>query len=337
MDNLFNDVFRLPSIKELKQTMSEVDFKLLEYSITGGRAIYMDITLALGGGGSKGNSHIGVIRRLEKEGFRIRAVAGTSFGGLVAVLYALGHSPDQMEDIFASLDQSQFYGHAPNDGPSLMGLAGVTRLLEETIGDATFADLKLPCVLTAVDLKSGNEVLLSKGRLVDAMLATIAMPGIFPARYIDGLELVDGGTLDPVPVAPARMLAPRLPVVAVVLTMPMGAPPQTWRLPFQRYWAGRIVTSLLSKMRYDSVWDVFTRSLDITSRAVTQYRLEMDRPEVIVRPDVHDIDTLDVVDIHEVAKRGEAAVIAALPQLRSVFTWRNRWRRSIGVYNHRSV
>ncbi len=141
----------------------------------------MDITLALGGGGAKGNSHIGVIRRLEKEGFRVRGVAGTSFGGLVAVLYALGYSPDKIEETFASLDQTQFYGHAPDDGPSLMGLAGVTRLLEETIGDATFADLKLPCVLTAVDLKSGKEVLLSKGRLVDAMLATIAMPGIFPA------------------------------------------------------------------------------------------------------------------------------------------------------------
>ena len=297
----------------------------------------MDITLALGGGGAKGNAHIGVIRRLEKEGFRIRGVAGTSYGGLVAVLYALGYSPDKMEEVFASFDQTQFYGHAPDDGPSLMGLAGVTRLLEEMIGDRTFDDLKLPCVLTAVDLKSGQEVLLSKGRLVDAMLATIAMPGIFPARYIDGLELVDGGTLDPVPVAPARMLAPRLPVVAVVLTLPMGIPAQSWRLPLQKYWMGRIVSRVLSRMRYDSVWDVFSRSLDITSRAVTQYRLEVDRPEVIIRPQVYDIDTLDVVDVHEVAQRGEAAAEAALPKLRSLFTWRNRWRRSMGAYNQRSL
>jgi NTE family protein len=297
----------------------------------------MDITLALGGGGAKGNAHIGVIRRLEKEGFRIRGVAGTSYGGLVAVLYALGYSPDRMEEVFASFDQTQFYGHAPDDGPSLMGLAGVTRLLEEMIGDSTFDDLKLPCVLTAVDLKSGQEVLLSKGRLVDAMLATIAMPGVFPARYINGLELVDGGTIDPVPVAPARMLAPRLPVVAVVLTLPMGIPAQSWRLPLQKYWMGRIISRVLSRMRYDSVWDVFSRSLDITSRAVTQYRLEVDRPEVIIRPQVYDIDTLDVVDVHEVAQRGETAVEAALPKLRSLFTWRNRWRRSMGAYNQRSL
>ena len=298
---------------------------------------FMDITLALGGGGSKGNAHIGVIRRLEQEGFRVRGVAGTSFGGLIAVLYALGYSPDEIEEYFTSLDQKQFYGRAPNDGPSLMGLAGVTRLLEERIGDITFDDLKLPCVLTAVDLKSGNEVLLRKGRVVDAMLATIAIPGIFPVRYIDDLELVDGGTLDPVPVAPARMLAPRLPVVAVVLTMPMDVPPQTWRLPFERYWIGRVVSRVLTRMRYDSIWDIFSRSLDITARAMTQYRLKIDRPEIIIRPEVYDIDTLDLVDVHEVAQRGEQAVEAALPQLRSLFTWRNRWRRSIGVYHQRSI
>jgi len=297
----------------------------------------MDITLALGGGGAKGNAHIGVIRQLEREGFRIKGVAGTSFGGIVAVLYALGYSADKIEEIFASVDQTQFYGRGPNDGPSLIGLAGVTRHLEEMIGDCTFADLKLPCVLTAVDLKSGREILLSKGRLVDAILATIAMPGIFPARYVDGLELVDGGTLDPVPVAPARMLAPRLPVVAVVLTLPMGIPPQRWSLPFDKNWSGMLLSHLINKTRYTSLWDIFSRSLDITSRAMTQYRLEVDHPEIIIRPQVYDIDTLDVVDVHEVVKMGEKAVEEVLPQLKTLFTWRTRWRRTIGVSNQRSI
>lgn len=297
----------------------------------------MDITLALGGGGSKGNAHIGVIRRLEKEGFRIKGVAGTSFGGIIAVLYSFGFSADKIEEVFASVDQTQFYRRGPNDGPSLIGLAGVQRHLEEAIGDATFDDLKLPTVLTAVDLKSGREVLLTKGRLVDAILATIAMPGIFPARYVDGLELVDGGTLDPVPVAPARMLAPRLPVVAVVLTLPMGIPPQRWDLPFGKHWSGMLLSRLFSRSRYTSLWDIFSRSLDITSRAVTQYRLEVDRPEIIIRPQVYDIDTLDVVDVHAVVKKGEEAVEAVLPQLRNLFTWRTRWRRTIGVYNQRSL
>src|SRR5215510_13567034 len=178
----------------------------------------MDITLALGGGGSKGNAHIGVIRRLEKKGFRIKAITGTSFGGLVAVFYALGYSPDEIEEMFASRDQTQLYGHISNDGSSLLGLAGTTAFLEEVIGNRTFDDLKLPCILTATDLNSGKEVFLSQGSLVEAILSTIAMPGVFPARRVDGVELVDGGTLDPVPVVAARSLAPKLPVVAVVLT-----------------------------------------------------------------------------------------------------------------------
>ncbi len=297
----------------------------------------MDITVALGGGGAKGNSHIGVLRQLEKKGFHVRGVAGTSFGGLVAVFYAMGCSPDEREEIFSSADQRRFYGHAPNDGPSLMGIAGVARLLEERLGDLTFDDLKIPCVLTAVDLKSGMEVLLSKGRLVDAILATIAMPGIFPVRHIDGLELVDGGALDPVPVRPARMLAPRLPVVAVALAMPMGVPARPWSIPFDKYWAGMILSRLFSKMRYSSVWDVFSRSMDVTARAMTQFRLEMDRPDIIIRPLVEDIDTLGIVDVHEVVKRGEAATEEALPQLRSLFTFRNRWRRSREAYNQRSL
>jgi hypothetical protein len=70
---------------------------------------------------------------------------------------------------------------------------------------------------------------------------------------------------------------------------------------------------------------------------VTQFRLEVDRPEIIIRPQVSDIDTLDVVDVHEIARRGEQAVESALPQLRSLFTWRNRMRRTIGAYNHRSL
>ena len=75
----------------------------------------MNITFALGGGGAKGNSHIGVIRCLEKEGFKINAVAGTSFGGLVAVFYALGYSPDDIEEMFSALDHSQLYGHSPDE------------------------------------------------------------------------------------------------------------------------------------------------------------------------------------------------------------------------------
>ena len=288
----------------------------------------MNITLALGGGGAKGNSHIGVIRQLQNEGFKIQAVAGTSFGGVVAVFFALGYSPKQIEDLFASLDQKELYGHNPSEGPSLLGLGGATKWLKGTIGEHTFADLKIPCILTAADLRSGREILLSEGSLVDAILATIAIPGIFPAKRIGDLELVDGGTLDPVPVAPARSLKPGLPVVAVALTMPMGQPAQTWGIPLPEYLPQTLIERI-SKLRYTQALDVFVRSLDMIMRAVTEYRLEVDKPEIIIRPQVADIDILDTVDVREVALKGDQAVQEALPKLKKLFAWQNRLRRVI--------
>jgi len=288
----------------------------------------MNITLALGGGGAKGNSHIGVIRQLEKENIKIEAIAGTSFGGLVAIFYGLGNSPDQIEEMFAALDQTQLYGFAPNEEPSLLGLAGVTKWLNEVIGEKTFDDLNIPCAITASDLQCGCEVLLTKGLLVDAILATIAVPGIFPARRIGEWELVDGGTLDPVPVAPARALNPSLPVVAVVLTTPMGVPAQTWNIPIPEYFPRQLIERI-SKMRYAQALDIFSRSLDMVTRAVTEYRLEADKPEIILRPQVTDLDLLERVDVHAVAKKGEEVVEAALPEIKKLFTWQNRLRRAI--------
>jgi NTE family protein len=291
----------------------------------------MNITLALGGGGAKGNSHIGVIRRLEKEGIKIDAVAGTSFGGVVAAFYALGYPVDQIEDLFAVLDQTQLYGIAANEAPSLLGLAGVTKWLIDVLGDKTFDDLKIPCAVTAVDLQCGCEVILSKGSLVDSLLATIAIPGIFPARHTGEWELVDGGILDPVPVALARtLITANLPVIAVVLTKPIGVPAQTWNLPFPNY-LPRPLIERISKLRYAQALDVFSRSLDIVTRAVTEYRLKVDKPEIILRPQVTDIDTLDLVDIHEIAKKGEEAVEAALPEIKKLFTWQSRLSRAFGA------
>ena len=290
----------------------------------------MNITLALGGGGFRGAAHIGVIRRLEQEGFHIKGIAGTSFGGIVGVLYAAGYRTNEIEEIFCTLDQKSLYGHGPEDGPSLIGFAGARQSLINILGDRSFNSLRIPFAVTATDLKTGSEVVLSSGLLVDAILATIAMPGIFPALHIGDFELVDGGTLDPVPVVPARALAPRLPVVAVSLTLPIGSAARTWSVPLPSY-VPRALIDRFSRMRYGLALDVVLRSMDITSRAVTDYRLEMDKPDVIIRPRVGNIDTLDIINVHEVIKIGEQAVDEALPLLKRKFTLRKRIRRALGA------
>lgn len=274
----------------------------------------MDITLALGGGGAKGNAHIGVLRKLEREGFRVRAIAGTSFGGLVAALYAAGKGPDEIETLFHSVDQARLYGHLSGEGPSLLGLAGATKWAENVFGALTFKELRIPCALTGVDLNAAREVILDEGSVKEAVLATIAVPGIFPSRRLHPWDLVDGGTLDPVPVSVARSLAPKLPVVAVVLTSPIGEPTRNMRVSIPSYVPAPIAQRL-SNMSLARAFDVFLHAVEIGERQMTELRLEVDKPEVIVRPAVHHINLLDRVNVSEVARLGEQAVEQVLPEL----------------------
>ena len=81
----------------------------------------MDISVALGGGGSRGYAHIGVLRKLEQEGFQIRAIAGTSAGGIIAAAYAAGNTPAEMEDVFSKLDQSTLFARSAHEGPGILG------------------------------------------------------------------------------------------------------------------------------------------------------------------------------------------------------------------------
>ena len=283
----------------------------------------MDITLALGGGGAKGNAHIGVLRRLEKEGYKIRSVAGTSFGGLVAILYAMGNSPDELQTIFESVDQTQLYGRDSQDGPALLGLAGVRKWLYQVVGEKTFGDLQIPCAVTAVDIKTGGEVILSEGKLKDAVLATIALPGIFPAHRLGDMELMDGGVLDPVPVLVARMLSPGLPVVAVVLNDPIDKPVHPYIIPVPSI-IPRQIAERITRMNLAQSYDIFMRAVDVSSRAVAHFRLELDKPDVIIRPHVHHIQLLDKVSVAEVAQMGELAVEKVLPQIKRATSWERR-------------
>jgi len=288
----------------------------------------MEITLALGGGGAKGNSHIGVLRRLEKEGFKIHAIAGTSFGGIVAAMYAAGYTPDEIEDNFAQVDQARLYGRSMEEGPSLLGLAGVRKWLDYVLPGRTFADLDIPCAVTAVDLNCGCEIVLDHGPVKDALLSTIAVPGIFPAHSWQDWELVDGGVLDPVPVSVARSLSPSLPVVAVSLHAPMGEPARSMGMPVPSG-VPKPILDRLAHIRYAQAFDIFLRSVDVGNRAVAAYRLAVDKPDVIIRPNVSDIELLEKVDVREVARRGDIAVEAALPELRKMVTWSSRLRRSL--------
>ena len=288
----------------------------------------MDISIALGGGGSRGYAHIGVLRRLESAGYSIRAAAGTSAGGIVAVAYAAGYSPDELEAMFAELDQSRLFARSPDEGPGILGLSHAAKLFEEFFGDRTFSDLRIPCAVVAVDLKACREVVLNQGRLVDAVLATIAVPGVFPPKQVGDAQLVDGAVLNPVPVSVARSLAPSLPVVAVILDIKDQVTGGFTSLPLPVP-VHPLIVERLTRTRVAQSFNIFLQSVDVGSRALAEMRLRMDNPEVVIRPDVNGIGLLDVVDIHKVVRKGEEAATSALPDLQQALAWPNRLRRRL--------
>jgi NTE family protein len=274
----------------------------------------VEITVALGGGGAKGAAHIGVLQCLEEAGYTVRAIAGTSIGGIIAAIYAAGYHPTEMLDRFNDLNFKNLYTRRSNDGPALLGVAGIYDILSGMIGEKEFSELPIPLVVTATDMKTGREVLLKAGRVIDAVLATMALPGVFPPQEISPYFLADGGLVDPVPVEAARRFAPHLPVIAVPLSRP-DAEENHFIEPLN-YLESQPILHTIARLRVAQAFNIFVKSFDISSRRLTELKLQVDKPEVIIRPPVDEIELLESVNIPEIAGRGYQATKDALPQIK---------------------
>lgn len=167
------------------------------------------VGLALSGGGPRGLAHIGVLRVLEREGIPVDVLAGTSMGGLIAAGYAAGLSPEDLEKEAMAMARVRRLLRLIDPGLPEAGLMRGQRIqayFEEILCPLTFADLKTPLALVAVDLNAQREVILTEGSLSLALRATISVPGLFTPVEIDGQRLVDGGVLDNLPIDAAQHL-----------------------------------------------------------------------------------------------------------------------------------
>ena len=290
----------------------------------------MDISLALGGGGIKGLAHIGVLECLEDAGFKIRSIAGTSVGGLVGAVYAAGYTPREILAVVNSINPDKLYVRHPSDAPSLLGYTGLADALVDVLGESQFTDLKIPFACTAVDTKTTHEIYLNEGRVLDAVLAAIAIPGIFPPLIRGNAELVDGGILDPIPVNLARCMSPKLPVIAVALNPDRAdwhripefniVPPPSLPIPAP-------LIEGFSRMRIGQAMRMFLHSMDITARMLTELKLEVDKPDVIIRPDVHDYGMLDAVEPEKLVEAGRRGAVEAVPRIHKSLSWSNTIKR----------
>ncbi len=161
------------------------------------------VSLVLGSGGARGLAHIGVIHWLEEHGYDIRSISGCSMGALVGGIYAAGKLDEYeswvravtRKDIVTLIDLA--WG-----GGGLVKGDRIIHTLVDLVGEITIEDLPIPYTAVAVDLKHEKEVWLQSGPLFDAIRASISLPLFFTPSQINDMTLVDGGVLNPVPIAP---------------------------------------------------------------------------------------------------------------------------------------
>jgi len=166
------------------------------------------LALVLGGGGARGLAHIGVLKALEKNNIKVDLVVGTSMGAFVGGFYAAGISVYEMEEIALSVDRVMVAKMlAP--GLSSSGFVDNERIrkyLKRYLGELNIEQLQIPFASIATDLITGEEVIIDKGSLVEAIMASIAIPALFQPVYHSNRYLIDGGLTNPLPVSAAKKL-----------------------------------------------------------------------------------------------------------------------------------
>lgn len=162
------------------------------------------VSLVLGSGGARGMAHIGVIHYLLDHGYHIGSISGCSIGSLIGGVYALGKL-DVFESWLRQIKKSDI-ASLLDFSWSMSGLFKgdkVINTMVELIGDTRIEDLPIDFTAVAADIHNEKEVWINKGQLFDAIRASISLPLFFTPFVHNGIELVDGGVLNPVPIAPA--------------------------------------------------------------------------------------------------------------------------------------
>ena len=265
------------------------------------------VALVLGAGGARGLAHIGVIEAIEARGLRIAAIAGTSMGALVGGIYASGQLP-AYRDWALGLTRSDVF-RLLDFGIGRPGLFTGDRLmaeLQQIVGQHRIESLPIPFTAVATDLRAQREVWLTQGPLFDAIRASMAIPLVFTPVKLGGRELVDGGLLNPVPIAAMRQA-----LVDVVIAVDVnartasartresqpanGGARESARLPVaaggeadaEEETVGSMFAQWFTRKAGEQaktgLVDLMARSLDTMQGQLSRMQLAFDPPDILIR------------------------------------------------------
>jgi len=297
------------------------------------------VGLALSAGGARGWAHIGVIETLLAAGVPIDCVAGTSMGALVGAALAADRLAP-LHEVAVELDWKRVLSHFVELSFPRAGLIDGRRILQflkRHVGEPLIESLARPYAAVATDVGTGREVVLRSGKLLEAVRASIAIPGLFtPAVTASGV-LVDGGLVNPLPVSTARALGADFVIAVDVIRAPLPVSmlrrewnfPRRSRLPQPRSELGkrlhkalesafagwnRVRTHARGTDRSDlpNLFEIFGNAARIVQRQITDMRLEREPPDLLIQPAVQEIRTMDFHRAAEAIAAGAAAAASAL-------------------------
>lgn len=300
-----------------------------------------NIGLALGSGSARGWAHIGVIRALADAGIEVKCIAGTSIGSLVGAAFAL-NKIDVLEAFARQLDWKQIVLFLDVTFPrsGLIDGEKITDFFRSHVREMKIEELPLPYCAVAADLSTGREVILNEGDLIEAIRASISVPGIFTPLKKNGGFLVDGGLVNPVPVSAARNKGADY-VIAVDLNHDIFdkksannigpvAPPtkhavgqfisKQWRivqdLNKRRSEFNSPAASQVSQWMHrdptPNIFEVLTTSSNIMEAQITAARLATDPPDLLIQPRLGHIRFLEYHRAQEAIDEGYREATARL-------------------------
>lgn len=301
----------------------------------------LSVGLALGSGVARGWAHIGVLRALDYYGIRPDVIAGTSIGAVIGAAYLAGQL-DPMEDWARGLTRMRMMSYLDFKVRTggMIGGRHLTKLMADLLGRERIEALNRPLVAVATDMLTGHEVWLRHGRLVHALRASCALPGVFPPVPLDGRWLVDGALVNPVPVSACHALGAQLTIAINLSTdftgrvragsdIPTAAgydflngmpeddrQPESVRASLRDSLTRRLFRR---EAQHPSMLSVMFAALNIVTDRISRSRLAGDLPDLHIVPKLGHVGLFEFHRAAESIEEGEAAVARALPDIRDAF------------------
>ena len=252
------------------------------------------VSLVLGSGGARGHAHIGVIKAIEERGLEIRNIAGTSMGSVIGGIYAAGELDTYIEwaqrlekkDVVKLLDLSF-------STVSIFKGERIFKVLKDLIGDRDIEDLDRGFTAVAAAIEEQREVWLNKGSLFQAIRASTAVPGVFSPVKVAGRMLVDGGIVNPIPIAPTLSDATDLTIAVNLNSIVETYTPESndpvrddeeaegYREKIQQF-LGDIIGSDDNAVATPDATDLLIKSVDVMQGAIARLKLAAYTPDMVI-------------------------------------------------------